>query len=402
MGYAGAFRRSPRIQRGSPGYPAGSDVGEPIGDYTQVRELIRLRQELRKTLAENARLRERLEAEDLYLQEATRSTSNYSDIVGESDSLRCVFHKVEQVAPTNSNVLILGETGTGKELIARAIHSRSSRHDRPLVVVNCAALPSTLIESEFFGHEKGAFTGALARRIGRFEVANGGTILLDEIGDLALDLQAKLLRVLQEGEFERIGSTITQKVDVRVIAATNRQLDKEAASCRFRPDLYYRLSVFPIELPPLRERRDDIVLLVWYFITKSQRNLGKNITEVPQKTMEALTAYAWPGNVRELENVIERAVILTSGSTLRVDESFVRIAPARPIAAAGKTLADVERAHILEIIEDCGGRIKGGDNAAARLGLNPSTLRSRMKKLGIEPRRRALTDLPLNESRRIQ
>jgi len=297
------------------------------------------------------------------------------------------------VAPTDSNVLILGETGTGKELIARAIHSRSRRSDRPLVVVNCAALPSTLIESEFFGHEKGAFTGALTRKIGRFEVADGGTILLDEIGDLALDLQAKLLRVLQQGEFERIGSTTTMKVDVRVIAATNRRLEKEAASGVFRSDLYYRLSVFPIELPPLRERPDDISLLVWYFIAKSQRKLGKNITEVPRKTMEALTAYAWPGNIRELENVIERAVILSSGRTLRVDESFASVNAQRRTSAADKTLADVERAHILRVIEECGGHIKGNNNAAARLGLNPSTLRSRMKKLGIEHRRRSTAEL---------
>ena len=218
--------------------------------------------------------------------------------------------------------------------------------------------------------------------------------MLDEIGDLALDLQAKLLRVLQQGEFERIGSTTTQKVDVRVIAATNRKLDKDAASGAFRSDLYYRLSVFPIELPPLRERCDDIALLVWYFITKCQRKLGKNVTEVPRKIMDTLTAYTWPGNVRELENVIERAVILTSGPTLRVDESFVAgVTPVRPMATAGKTLDDVERAYILQIIEECSGRIKGSMNAAARLGLNPSTLRSRMKKLGIDRPRRALTDL---------
>ena len=357
-------------------------------------ELMLLRRHLRKVLAENAALRQRLEVEDVYLREATASASGFNDIVGEDDGLRRVFHKVEQVAPTNSNVLILGETGTGKELIARAIHSRSSRSDRPLIVVNCAALPSALIESEFFGHEKGAFTGALTRRIGRFEVADGGTILLDEIGDLALDLQAKLLRVLQHGEFERIGSTTTQKVDVRVLAATNRKLEKEVARGTFRSDLYYRLSVFPIELPPLRERRDDIPLLVWYFIAKSQRKLGKSITEVPKKAMDALTAYEWPGNIRELENVIERAVIVTAGAVLRVDESFVgAVAPARHTATGAKRLDDVERAHILQVIEECGGHIKGRNNAAARLGLHPSTLRSRMKKLGIERPRRASANL---------
>jgi formate hydrogenlyase transcriptional activator len=362
--------------------------------HTQLREVTELRHNLRVALTENAQLRKRLQAENLYLQNTTVSSS-FTDIVGESDGLRAVFHKVEQVAPTDSSVLIMGETGTGKELIARAIHDRSQRHDRPLVVVNCAAIPSTLIESEFFGHEKGSFTGALTRRIGRFEVADHGTVLLDEIGDLAVDLQAKLLRVLQQGEFERVGSTITQKIDVRVIAATNRKLDKEAAAGTFRQDLYYRLSVFPIELPPLRERRDDIPVLVWYFITKSQRKLGKNITDVPKSTMDALTAYAWPGNVRELENVIERAVILTSGPTLCVDESFVaHVAPARDTPGAGKRLEDVERTHILRIIEECGGRIKGSDNAADRLGLNPSTLRSRMKKLGIEHPYRLHAGLP--------
>ena len=393
MGYASLQRVSPVPARGRLGYVAPSDAGAATIGHVPFAELIQVQEKLEEVLAENAELRERLQMEDLYLQEANLTASTFNDIVGQSEGLRRVFHKAEQVAPTDSNVLILGETGTGKELIARAIHSRSRRSDRPLVVVNCAALPSTLIESEFFGHEKGAFTGALTRKIGRFEVADGGTILLDEIGDLALDLQAKLLRVLQQGEFERIGSTTTMKVDVRVIAATNRRLEKEAASGVFRSDLYYRLSVFPIELPPLRERPDDISLLVWYFIAKSQRKLGKNITEVPRKTMEALTAYAWPGNIRELENVIERAVILSSGRTLRVDESFASVNAQRRTSAADKTLADVERAHILRVIEECGGHIKGNNNAAARLGLNPSTLRSRMKKLGIEHRRRSTAEL---------
>ncbi|HVM94863.1 MAG TPA: sigma 54-interacting transcriptional regulator, partial [Candidatus Acidoferrales bacterium] len=268
--------------------------------------------------------------------------------------------------------------------IARAIHARSPRRHRPLVVVNCAALPSTLIESEFFGHEKGAFTGALARKVGRFEVADGGTILLDEIGDLALELQSKLLRVLQQGEFERIGSTTTLKVDVRVIAATNRVLSKEAEAGSFRRDLYYRLSVFPIELPPLRDRRGDISLLAWYFLAKYQRRLGKSITDIPKQTLEAMTAYSWPGNVRELENVIERAAIISPGPTLCIDEVFTGPAFVRSVVSEHKTLADVERDHILHTIEMCGGRIKGNGNAAARLGLNPSTLRSRMKKLGID------------------
>jgi formate hydrogenlyase transcriptional activator len=375
----------PDVRRGHPDHPEVRGAAADVVAYEQLRELVQVREKLRQALAANARLTQRLQQlEDLYVREALESAPTFEDIVGQSAALRRVFHRVEQVAATNSNVLILGETGTGKELIARAIHSRSRRHDRPLVVVNCAALPSTLIESEFFGHEKGAFTGALTRKIGRFELADGGTILLDEIGDLALDLQAKLLRVLQQGEFERIGSTVTQKVDVRVLAATNRKLESEAAGGTFRPDLYYRLSVFPIEVPPLRERRDDIALLVWYFIGRSQRKLGKNITEVPKRTMEALVAYAWPGNVRELENVIERAVILSSGPALHVDESFAMPGPAARASAAARTLGDVERMHILQVIEECGGRIKGRGNAAARLGLNPSTLRSRMKKLGMD------------------
>jgi transcriptional regulator with PAS, ATPase and Fis domain len=373
----GSFRvRVTRFQFA--GRPHAIVSHEPLSEVKQAQD------GLQQALGEIARLKERLQAENLYLQEEIKGVFSFDEIVGESASLRRVFHKVEQVAPTDSNVLILGETGTGKELMARAIHSRSPRQHRPLVKVNCAALPSTLIESEFFGHEKGAFTGALTRKIGRFELADGGTIFLDEIGDLALELQAKLLRVLQEGEFERIGSTTTLKVDVRVIAATNRKLDKEVAAGTFRPDLYYRLSVFPIELPPLRERRDDIPLLVWFFVGRSQRKLGKSITEIPKRTMDALISYSWPGNVRELENVIERAVILSPGPTLRVDESFVRAMPRHAAATSGKSLEEIERAHILRVIEECGGRIKGTDNAAARLGLNPSTLRSRMKKLGIQ------------------
>ena len=358
--------------------------GHVVVTHEPLSEIKEAQSGLQNALAEIAVLKERLYAENLYLQEEIKCASNFEEIIGESPTLRKVFKKVEQVAPTHTNVLILGETGTGKELIARAIHSRSPRRARPLVKVNCAALPSTLIESEFFGHEKGAFTGALTRKIGRFELAHGGTIFLDEIGDLALELQAKLLRVLQEGEFERIGSTATIKVNVRVIAATNRRLAKEVGEGTFRPDLYYRLSVFPIELPSLRDRRDDIPLLVWYFIAKSQRRLGRSITKVPRKTMDALTAYAWPGNVRELENVIERAVIVSPGPVLRVDESFTRLATTRSACGTTHSLEDIERAHILRVIEECGGRIKGKANAAARLGLNPSTLRSRMKKLGIE------------------
>jgi transcriptional regulator with GAF, ATPase, and Fis domain len=282
-------------------------------------------------------------------------------------------------------VLLLGETGTGKELIAHALHAGSGRRARPLIAVNCAALPPSLIESELFGHEKGAFTGATQARPGRFELANGSTLFLDEIGDLDLPLQAKLLRALQEGEIQRLGSSRTHKFDVRIIAATNRDLEAAMHDGRFRADLYYRLAVFPIALPPLRERRDDIPLLVWHIIQSRQRALGRAITQIPQPAMDALVAYAWPGNVRELQNVIERALILSTGPQLQLDEAFGR----RPTVAraqdkqAVESLPDAERAHILTILERCAWTIEGTNQAAARLGLRPSTLRNRMRKLGI-------------------
>jgi len=345
--------------------------------------------ELRHTLAELAALKERLEAENVYLQEELKTQYEFVEVVGRSAAMRRVLRQVEQVAGTDATVLLLGETGTGKELVARGVHSRSQRKDRPLVKVNCAALPATLIESELFGHEKGAFTGALARRVGRFELADGGTIFLDEIGDLPLELQAKLLRVLQEGEFERIGSPTTQKVDVRVIAATNRDLRKAIADGSFRPDLYYRLRVFPIEVPPLRERRDDIPLLAWYFVSKHQGRLGKTIDKIPKSLMDALVTYGWPGNVRELENLIERALILSPGTTLQMDEHLgepgaVTDPVPRAVAPDSPRLDAAERAHILGVLEDCRWKLKGKGNAAERLGLKPSTLRFRMRKLGIE------------------
>jgi transcriptional regulator with GAF, ATPase, and Fis domain len=296
---------------------------------------------------------------------------------------------VEQVAPTNATVLITGETGTGKELVARSVHAQSSRADRLLVPVNCATLPSNLIESELFGHEKGAFTGAVRQHIGRFELADGGTIFLDEVGDLPLELQPKLLRVLQEGEFERLGSTKTIKVDVRVIAATNRDLDQAVAAGEFRKDLYYRLEVFPIHVPPLRDRPSDIPVLVWYFLGRTKLSIGRPIESIPDDVMQRLERYPWPGNVRELENVIERAVILTRGTSLHVDESFGRNGVGRTAAPGAldiqsARLEDVERAHIVNVLEECGWYIKGRSNAAERLGLHPSTLLHRMKKLGIE------------------
>jgi formate hydrogenlyase transcriptional activator len=342
----------------------------------------------------------RLEAQNTYLIEEIKETHNFEEIIGQSRALAEVIEKVKLVASTDSSVLILGETGTGKELVARAVHSNSERRNRPLVKVNCAALPVGLIESELFGHEKGAFTGAIDRRIGRFELAHGGTIFLDEIGDMPPDLQAKLLRVLQEQEFERVGGSNLIKVDVRVIAATNRDLFRSVSEGTFRQDLYYRLNVFPIQLPPLRERREDIAPLVHYFVRRFSLKIGRKITRIQRETMERLVSYSWPGNVRELENVIERAVILSRGIELEVapdvlpDIAVVASAQAvapRPAAEekstgapSPQTIDQVERSHILAVLIQTNWRIEGSDGAAAMLNLNPSTLRSRMKKLGVQ------------------
>ncbi|HUO63243.1 MAG TPA: sigma 54-interacting transcriptional regulator [Terriglobales bacterium] len=329
-------------------------------------------------LAEIRQLQARLEAENTYLREEVAPAAGFADIVGRSPAIQTVLARVAQVAPTPTTVLLLGETGTGKELLARAIHDRSSRRSRTLVTVNCAALPPTLIESELFGHEKGAFTGATATRAGRFELADGGTLFLDEIAELPLELQPKLLRVLQDGEFQRVGGTRTYKVDVRIVAATNRDLVREIDEGRFREDLYYRVATFPIHVPPLRDRREDIPLLVWSIIERRQAALGHRIETVPKRVMDALMHYGWPGNVRELQNVIERALILSPGSALWLAE---------PLAASTRRTPDrldeIEREHILRVLERCGWRINGRGNTAAVLGLEPSTLRSRMLKLGI-------------------
>lgn len=291
---------------------------------------------------------------------------------------------MEQVAPTDATVLIEGESGTGKELIAHAIHSLSQRKDRPLVKINCGAISAGLVESELFGHEKGAFTGAVQRRVGRFELADGGTIFLDEVGELPLETQVKLLRVLQQGEFERVGSSQTLKADVRVIAATNRDMKKAVQEGGFRQDLYYRLNVFPIFIPPLRERVEDIEHLVRYFTDKYSKKLGRRIEAIPQKTMDVLTSYHWPGNIRELENVIERAVILTHGTALKIDDSLDLMPDVNMGNSNSKKLEDIERFHILKTLEETKWVIDGKRGAASILGMNSGTLRSRMKKLGIK------------------
>ena len=345
-------------------------------------ELSQANASLKEVLEEVEKLKNQLQAENLYLQEELKLNHNFEEIIGGSGALKKVLRKVERVATTDATVLILGETGTGKELIARAIHNLSTRSARPLVKVNCASLPTELIESELFGHEKGAFTGAIARRAGRFELADGGTVFLDEIGDLPLKLQAKLLRVLQEGEFERLGSSRTLKVDVRMIAATNRDLSKAINEGTFREDLYYRLNVFPVTLPSLRERPDDVPLLVRHFVAKYSKKMGRPIDTIPQPVMDTLERYAWPGNVRELENIIERAVILADEATLQLDDTL-EADTALPTARTG-TLEDVERTHILQILEETNWRIRGKRGAAEILDINPSTLRSRMQKLGIE------------------
>ena len=344
----------------------------------------RFDQELKKHLEEIEELKQRLEKENICLRDELAQERGFGKIIGNSEALKYVLFRVRQVAPTDATVLILGETGTGKGMVANAIHGLSSRKERPMITVNCAALPANLIESELFGREKGAFTGAHTRQSGRFEAADGGTIFLDEIGELPLDLQSKLLRVLQDGEFERLGSAKTVKVDVRVISSTSRDLKEEVRAGNFREDLFYRLNVFPVTIPPLRERADDIPELVRFFTDKYSHKIGKQIETIPKLALKAMQEYSWPGNVRELEHVIERSVITTEGTVLQLADRLEPIRGAEAIDSSPRDLAAMEREHIVRVLRDTRWKIEGQKGAAKILNLHPSTLRSRIKKLGIK------------------
>jgi len=358
---------------------------EEIAFLTQVANQVAIGVENALAYSEIADLKDRLAQEKLYLEDEIRGEMDFEGIVGQSSALRHVLNLVEQVAPSDSTVLLLGETGTGKELIARAIHDRSRRKDRTFVKLNCAAIPTGLLESELFGHERGAFTGAISQKIGRLELADQGSLFLDEVGDIPIEIQPKLLRALQEREFERLGSTRTKKIDVRLVAATNRDLEKMIESREFRSDLYYRLNVFPIRIPPLRERPEDIPLLVRYFAQKYGRRMEKQIESIPAAAMKKLAAWHWPGNIRELENFIERSVILTHGSALQV--------PIGELGGNGRAIPvpgsreDDEREEIIRILRDTNGRVAGPQGAATLMGIKRTTLISRMKKLGIDPRK---------------
>ena len=351
----------------------------------EIEERRKAEESLSSAYAEIKELKDRLQAENIYLQQDIDREYNFGEIIGRSTALDYIFFRVEQVAPQDTTVLLLGETGTGKGVVARAIHSRSTRKDRPMVTVHCTSLPANLIESELFGREKGAFTGSNDRQMGRFELADGGTIFLDEIGEMPMELQTKLLRVLQDGEFERLGSPRTIKVNVRIIAATNRNLEEEIRHGRFREDLFYRLNVFPITVPPLRKRKEDIPLLVNYFVAKFCKKTGRMIETVSKDVLNNLQNYHWPGNVRELESVIERAVITSPGTALHLLDHFEN-SPRREIiedVQDVKALDELEREHILQMLQKTGWRIEGDSGAAVILGINPSTLRGRMRKFGI-------------------
>jgi formate hydrogenlyase transcriptional activator len=367
---------------------------EDIELLTQIAQQIALATDNAMAYREIEKLKNKLTEEKLYLEDEIRTDGNFEEIIGESPALRQILAQIQRVAPTDSTILIRGETGTGKELIARAIHNLSSRRSRTMVKVNCAAIPMGLLESELFGHERGAFTGAISQRIGRFELANQGSLFLDEVGDIPLELQPKLLRVLQEQQFERLGSTRTQQVDVRLIAATNCDLEKMVGDRQYRSDLYYRLNVFPVTIPPLRDRPEDIPLLVRFFAQRFARRMKKPIESIPAKTSAALARYHWPGNVRELENVIERAIILSRGPELEVPLGELKVTPepaslplARPQTVSGdSTLQSVERDHILQVLEETKWLVAGPAGAAAKLGMKRTTLQAKMRKLGISRR----------------
>jgi len=372
----------------------GTFTAEDVDFLSQAAGQIAIAIENALAYREISELKDKLAQEKLYLEEEIRSEMNFAEIVGKSSALRKVLKRVETVAPTGSTVLIYGETGAGKELIARAIHDLSPRKSKAFVKLNCAAIPTGLLESELFGHERGAFTGAIAQRIGRFEVANGGTIFLDEIGEIPLELQTKLLRVLQEREFERLGSSRTLRTDARLIAATNRDLEAMVAEQKFRSDLFFRLNVFPIQVPPLRERHGDIPLLVRHFAQQFSKRMNKTIDTISSATMEALSRYHWPGNIRELQNVIERAVITSTGPVLKVDVADLKISkpssPAEKGSAQGSTngglrdtLEETERQQILKALKQSNWVVAGPKGAAAKLGMKRSTLQLRMSKLGI-------------------
>ena len=374
-------------------------LSDIFGSCIDITEQKKVENNLVSALQEICQLKDKLEEENLYLKEEISEVKGFEQIVGKSDALKYVLTRMEQVAKTDATVLLQGETGVGKELVARAIHEKSSRCNGPYVKVNCATLPEGLVESELFGHERGAFTGADRQRKGRFELADRGTILLDEVGELPLGTQAKLLRALQEGEFERVGGSITVKVNVRVIAATNRKLQDDVSTGRFRQDLFYRLNVYPITVPALRQRREDIPLLVSYLARQIGERLGKTVSEVPAQVMREFTGYSWPGNIRELQNVIERALILCQGPILELDTDLANVPalevlpdadresevaePAEPPSAL-KTLEEVERAHISAVLRRTRGVIEGSNGAAKTLGMHPNTLRHRMEKLGIK------------------
>lgn len=366
---------------GAPRFGSYGELLGYIGSAVDITDRKNAEEALQLAHEEVNKLKNQFEAENLYLQEEIRLAHHVDEILGESNAIKYVLFKIEQVAGTDTTVFLLGETGTGKELVARAIHSQSPRKDRPLVKVNCAALSASLIESELFGHEKGAFTGAASRRIGRFELADGATIFLDEIGELPLELQPKLLRVIQEGEFERIGSSKTIKVDARIIAATNRDMKSEVEKGSFREDLWYRLNIFPITLPPLRQRKDDIPLLVEHFTRIFSKKVGKTVTSISSATIKKFHEYSWPGNIRELANVVERALVTTQGTVLHVVDQFEQPKGSDELT---KTLEQIERDHITRVLEHTTWRVEGPGGAARVLGLNPSTLRARMLKLNIQ------------------